>query len=116
MTGQWLAWAPQYVQDGAMASVTHVIMWIPPYLLPDPPEGAERGYWALQTRANWDAGTPQPDYIPFAYGVYDMDRIAEWAEQQAGYPVDLIPDMIRFRVRLRSRSEPMFYVVPAGIA
>jgi hypothetical protein len=95
-----------------MSEYTHVLAWMPPFLLPR----GFVGYWDLQTLADWEDGTPQG-----ICGTLDLPAdadagyLAEWAAAQLGYPVTLARSETGVRLRLhrwhgRWRTVPVYYV------
>jgi hypothetical protein len=97
---------------------THVLAWMPPFLLPK----GYVGYWDLQTRAAWDYGEPQGTYDTLDLPAdADADFLAEWTAAELGYPVTLNRGETGVRLRLhrwhgRWRTVPVYYVSPAVTA
>jgi hypothetical protein len=103
------------IQDEVPATCTHVLAWMPPFLLPK----GYVGYWDLQARDAWEYGEPQS-----AYGWLDEPAdadaayLAEWVAAELGYPVTLVRSEVGVRLRLHrwrgpSRTVPVYYVSPA---
>jgi hypothetical protein len=97
-----------------VSETTHVLTWIPPWLLPD---GFE-GYWDLQTWDNWAAGTPQPDYETLdAPPNAEAAELADWTAAQVGQPVALSPgweQIRRHRFFGRWQNVPAYCVRPVA--
>lgn len=104
------------IQGEASKTCTHVLEYIPWYLF-DGVEGAF--FWGLQTRANYEAGTPSPALGEVdEFGLPDVPDptswLTEWVTDQLGYPVKLTYAEQVFRKRrfARGRTEPVYYVSP----
>ena len=94
---------------------THVLQRIPEFLVKGGPP-----FWELQSRANYDAGTP-------AYTLETLDLpedadpvdLAEWTAGQVGYPVVLVPGEEDIRLPYpfaRWHTVPLYFVSPEGKA
>jgi hypothetical protein len=104
------------IQGEAAKTCTHVLEYIPWWLF----DGEEGDFfWALQTRANFEAGTPEacPDVDPFELpDVADPGPwLTRWASAQLGHPVTLTPACQEIKRRRFGRwhTEPVYYVSPA---
>lgn len=109
--------------SGNENAVTHVIAYLPPYLLgwksqQDFPDGM----WELQEVAAYDAAEPPPcgDWSMEAGRDTDPAELAAWAAEVLGKPVVLEADSTKIRptwMRLpvgRWRTEPLYNVRPAA--
>lgn len=119
-----------------MTGHTHVLAWTPPFLLAWPAViifrravdqdwgawlsdgGGGGGEWSLQTRANYDAGTPAADWY-----VSDLPReaapadLSEFVTGELGCPVTLTPGtetIRRHRSFGRWHTVPIYYVTAGG--
>lgn len=95
-----------------MNEPTHVLAWSPGYLCV-PPEAD--GIWELETRADYEAGTPQ-DFQPgpdLPRGAAEGD-LAAWVAGHLGYLVTLYPDTQQIKLSRfgRGRTEPIYWVRP----
>jgi len=94
------------------AEYTHVLAWMPPFLLPR----GFTGYWDLQARADWDNGTPRDAYDTLdAPADASADELAQWVSAQLGSPVTLTRSETGFRLRLhrwhgRWHTVPVYFV------
>jgi hypothetical protein len=110
----------------ATDTATHVLVWIPPYLL----KGWDEGYWELQARAGFESGTHDMDWesvdLPRDTG---LDALAQWVQEQLGYEVTLVRVQEEIGVAPRGwptrlawppsrlckfRAEPVCYVIRAS--
>ena len=94
---------------------THVLVWVPPYLL----EGGGDGGWDLWALHDFEAGVTH-DYPPGTDLPRDTDLalLAQWAAGHLGYPVTLAPGMQEIRLHWWSQwhTRPIYYVQPAEAA
>jgi hypothetical protein len=108
--------------SGQPEAATHVIAWLPPYLIRTRRwlgRPAACGWWDLQEIGAWEAGDPPPgdDWsLDPAPGGDSPARLAGWAAGLLGCPVSLRPAVVRVRPgRLpfrRWREEPAYWVAP----
>jgi hypothetical protein len=90
----------------------HVLAWLPAWVFENQDDGPD---WDLQTVANHEAGTPQPDYdSPGLPTDASVDELTEWVEQQLGYYVRLDPDEEYLESEDRGTGEwcPIYWVIP----
>lgn len=97
------------------APVTHVLHWVPGYLV----RGGSDGWWELQPVADYDAGEPQLDpdwYLEDEPRDIDAADFTEWIASLAGFPVTVEQDSVRItspRSLRFFRPEPVWWIRPA---
>ncbi len=98
----------------APAGATHVLSWLPRYLIG---KGWDRGYWELMTLAEeaeygWQS---EPDLCADLPRAASFDAIAGWVADHVGFPFALHEATREIRGLHwwnRWHSEPVFYVIP----
>lgn len=106
-----IRWGGAAQSTYAPEDTSHVLIWDPPWLVE---EGS--GDWELQTRADFDAGTPRDTWASPGLPIWaDTEALAAWAAEQLGYPVTLTRDIQEIRLDHEQtwHVEPIFWVVPA---
>lgn len=89
---------------------THVLEWLPAWLI----QGATEGTWDLQTRENFDAGTPEGAYDVPGFPVdVAPETLAGWAQENLGYPVVLTPGYQDLQEGRDEERCPLYWVTPA---
>jgi hypothetical protein len=101
------------IQGEASKTCTHVLEYIPWWLF-DGPKGSF--FWDLQTRANFEAGTPEDAHdLPKPADVADPTPwLTEQVGAQLGHPVILTAACQEIKRRRYGRwhTVPVFYVSP----
>jgi hypothetical protein len=92
----------------------YVLEWTPTYMT----EGLDEGYWLLQTRANYEAGTPDGAFVPIGEPRdADPADLADWLAVDLGYRSALTYGVQEIRPHHRFghwNAEPVYYVSAAG--
>jgi hypothetical protein len=90
--------------------VTHVLAWLPPYLI----AGSRTGWWDLHTLAAYEAGEPPAEWAQGLDDNRDAEEccLEDWVQDRLGYPVTLEKGEVEIRPRrsLRWHREPVYYV------
>jgi len=105
-----------------LAEPTHVLAWMPEWLLSDRSDRSLGGVWELQTITGYDRGIVHED-TPEASLAWDTHPVvlAAWAGSVLGHPVRIelawrrigrwIPWLPRF-LQVPWRREPVYWVTP----